>query len=614
MSKDDHKIDADDRTIFDVLNERKYTVDYFQREYSWQQKHIEQLVTDLTSTFLDAYTEGDPRSDVEQYNKYYLGPFVVSSKDGMKSIIDGQQRLTSLTLFLIYLNNLQKGLGGTESIEPLVFSERYGQKSFNIQVAERKNCLERLFIDGQYDVRPDDDESTINMAARYADIGAAFPEELKCKAFPYFLDWLKYNVVLVEITAYSDDNAYTIFESMNDRGLNLTSTEMLKGYILSRFREAKDRERANGLWKDSIQRLRGYSKEEDQRFFQAWLRSQYADTIRQGKAGSSNEDFEKIGTRFHSWCRDNLAKMNLRANEPRDFDALLNRDMSFYLRAYLDILDAQKTEKPGWESVFYHANWGIADSLALPLMLASLKSTDTPEVTRQKINAVARYLEAFTVRRSINFRNFGASSIRYTMYMLVKELRGKSLEELQTLLQTKLAEMPETLNGIANFRMRQMNRRFVKFLLSRITGFLEQKAGASTTFSTYFVTPGTKPFEVEHIWAAKFGEHGDEFDQQHEFDEYRQHIGDLVLLPQGTNQSYGSMSYAQKCEHYLKENLLVKSLHPKAYEKNPNFVGMFRSLDLPFKAHNSFAKADIDERQALIRRICEVMWGTGPKS
>jgi hypothetical protein len=62
MSKDDNKIDADDRTVFDVLNERKYTVDYFQREYSWEQKHIEQLVTDLTSTFLDVYTEGDPRT------------------------------------------------------------------------------------------------------------------------------------------------------------------------------------------------------------------------------------------------------------------------------------------------------------------------------------------------------------------------------------------------------------------------------------------------------------------------------------------------------------------------------------------------------------------------
>ena len=117
----------------------------------------------------------------------------------------------------------------------------------------------------------------------------------------------------MEITAYSDDNAYTIFESMNDRGLNLTSTEMLKGYILSRFGEAKDREKANQFWKESIQTLHKQSKEEDQQFFQAWLRSQYADTIRQSKAGSSNEDFEKIGTRFHSWFRDNLPKMGLKA-------------------------------------------------------------------------------------------------------------------------------------------------------------------------------------------------------------------------------------------------------------------------------------------------------------
>ncbi|NCC04762.1 MAG: DUF262 domain-containing protein [Proteobacteria bacterium] len=609
MSKDNHKIDADDRNVFDVLNERKYTVDYFQREYSWEQKHIEQLVTDLTSTFLDVYEEGAPRTAVEHYNNYYLGPFVVSSKDGMKSIIDGQQRLTSLTLFLIFLNNLQKELGGKESIEPLVFSEKYGQKSFNIQVEERKRCLEKLFIEGCYEVQPDDDESTVNMAQRYTDIGEAFPEEIKGSAFPYFLDWLKYNVILVEITAYSDDNAYTIFESMNDRGLNLTSTEMLKGYILSRFKEAKDREKANLFWKESIQSLHRHSKEEDQKFFQAWLRSQYADTIRQGRAGSSNEDFEKIGTRFHSWFRDNLTKMGLKADSPAEFRALVHDEMKFYLRAYLDILDAQKEEKPGWEHVFYHSKWGIADSLGFSLMLAPLKSTDSGDVTRQKINEIARFMETFAVRRSINFRKFGASSIRYTMYSLVKELRGKDLISLRALLQTKLAEMPEKWAGVAEFRMHGMNKHFVKFLLSRITGFIEQQAGASTNFTTYFVSPGTKPFEVEHIWADKFEEHRDEFEQQHEFDNYRNRIGDLVLLPQGTNQSYGAMTYGEKMEHYLKENLLVKSLHPKAYEKNPNFVGMTNRLGLNFKAHKSFAKADINERQTLIQNICEAIWG-----
>lgn len=614
MSKDDHKIDADDRNVFDVLNERKYTVDYFQREYSWEQKHIEQLVTDLTSTFLNSYTEGDARTDGEHYTNYYLGPFVVSSKDGTKSIIDGQQRLTSLTLFLIFLNHLQKDLGGNETIAPLVFSEVRGKKSFNIQVEERKKCLEKLFFAGSNDVQPDDDESTVNMVRRYADIGEAFPEEIKGSAFPYFLDWLKYNVILVEITAYSDDNAYTIFESMNDRGLNLTSTEMLKGYILSRFKETKDREKANQFWKESIQSLHRHSKEEDQKFFQAWLRSQYADSIRQGKAGSSNEDFEKIGTRFHSWFRDNLPKMGLKADSPAEFRTLVHDEMKFYLRAYLDILDAQKEEKPGWEHVFYHSNWGIADSLGFPLMLAALKSTDSPEVTRQKINEVAHFLETFAVRRSVNFRKFGASSIRYTMYSLVKELRGKDLDSLRAMLKAKLADMPEKWDGVAEFRLHGMNRYFVKFLLSRITGYIDQQSGASTNFTTYFLSPGTKPFEVEHIWANKFDEHREEFDQQHEFDNYRNRIGDLVLLPQGTNQSYGAMTYPEKLEHYLKENLLVKSLHPKAYENNPNFVGMAKKLNLKFKAHKAYAKADINDRQTLIQCICEAIWGADSKS
>lgn len=49
MSKLENKIEAQHRCLFDVLNAQKYTVDYFQREYSWEQKHIEQLVTDLTT-------------------------------------------------------------------------------------------------------------------------------------------------------------------------------------------------------------------------------------------------------------------------------------------------------------------------------------------------------------------------------------------------------------------------------------------------------------------------------------------------------------------------------------------------------------------------------------
>ena len=608
MSLNDHQIDARDRSLAMVLNDRKYTIDYFQREYSWEKKHIEQLVTDLTSAFLEAYTPGDSRASVEHYNKYYLGPFVVSSKDGCLSIIDGQQRLTSLTLFLIFLNNLQKELKTEEKIESLIFSEKFGSKSFNIQVEERLACLEKLFHEGDYETQEGDDESTENMAARYVDIIEAFPEEIKGTAFPYFIDWLKENVVLVEITAYSDDNAYAIFESMNDRGLNLTSAEMLKGYLLSRFQDTKSREKANQLWKETIQELHAHGKEEDQQFCQAWLRSQYAETIRQSRAGSSNEDFEKIGTRFHSWFRDNLDKVGLHSTDSQGFKNLLEQEFRFYARAYLQITNAQNSPTPGLEHVFYINISGIANSLAMPLMLAPLTSSDSPTLVQEKIDTVAKYIETFVVRRSVNFKKYGASSIRYTMCSLTKEIRRCSLPELKSILQSRLDEMDQQLDGMLKLGMHGQNKWFIKYLLSRISSHLDQLCGVQSHFIDYYAPKNGKPYQIEHIWADKFDEHKDEFDQLHEFETYRNRLGDLVLLPQGTNQSYGDKPYSEKVTHYVKENLLVKSLHPKTYENNPNFVSSVREHHLAFTPHESFNKQDIDTRQALYLGICQQIW------
>ncbi|MFP3442964.1 hypothetical protein R0K18_35035, partial [Pantoea sp. SIMBA_133] len=78
------------------------------------------------------------------------------------------------------------------------------------------------------------------------------------------------------------------------------------------------------------------------------------------------------------------------------------------------ILDAEKTLVPGLEHVFYISRWGIAPTLSLPLMLAALNSHDSQDTVAHKINTVAAYIETFVVRRSVNFRNFSASSIRYT--------------------------------------------------------------------------------------------------------------------------------------------------------------------------------------------------------
>src|SRR5213078_2993166 len=105
-------------------------------------------------------------------------------------------------------------------------------------------------------------------------------------------------------TAYSDDDAYTIFETMNDRGLSLSPTDMLKGYLLANIGDPAKRSDADARWRSRIRKLDEAGKEVEPDFFKTWLRSQYATKIRERKKGARPEDFDRIGTEFHRWLRD----------------------------------------------------------------------------------------------------------------------------------------------------------------------------------------------------------------------------------------------------------------------------------------------------------------------
>lgn len=608
MSTLKSKIEAKDRTVADILDNEKYTIDYFQREYKWDREHIEQLIADLEANFSLSYRESHEREEIENYDSYFLGPIVISSKEGKRSIIDGQQRLTSLTLLLIYLNNLQKKIGKKVSIDNMIFSEKFGKKSFNIAVPERQQCFNALYNDEEYNTTDDDDDSVKNIVERYHDIQELFPEDLKGKALPYFIDWLKEKVTLVEINTYSDDSAYTIFETMNDRGLNLTPTEMLKGYLLSKIKDKSKRDEVNELWRKRITELNNYKEEKDldSQFLKAWLRAKYTETIRPGKKGAANEDFEKIGTRFHTWVKDNLSKLPL--NNSNDFYFFIKNVFDFYTKLYMKILDAQYKMTKGLEHLYYIAITGIAYSLSDPLLLASIKKTDNENIIDKKLMLMAKFIETFAVFRSVNYRTLSQNALRYTMYSLVKNIREKSLNELSKILKKQIRESNEDLSGISKFRLHQQNKRFVHFLLARITNYIEQKVGTSSSFIDYMNYGDNKPFQIEHLWADKFNRYKDEFDQRDDFDWHRNLIGGLVLIQKGTNQAFHDLPYEDKLNHYLRENLLVQSLNEQCYRKNPNFLRYLNESGLPFKPYKHFNKNDLLERQELYKKICEEIW------
>lgn len=603
-----NKIEATDININSLLKDQKFYIDYFQREYRWQGKHIKLLIEDLTSTFLKSYKATDNRSEVANYQSYYIGPVVFSVNGGKKSIIDGQQRITSITLFLIYLNHLQSNSEQKVSISELIFSEKYGEKSFNMTDETREPCLKALFEKGEYKIQEKDDETVINMLERYEDINNTFPEELTNGALPYFIDWLIENVVIVEIIAYSDENAYTIFETMNDRGLNLTPTEMLKGYILSKITDFNQRIEINNIWKEQIQKLHDYEDTADQSFFQAWFRGKYATSIRPGKAGSENKDFELIGTRFHNWFKDNHKKVFKLETSDEFYDFFKNQ-FPFFVKCHLKSWDAQieyEAQKPHLHFINY---WGIADSLQDALLLSSINYGDKDELIDIKLDFVARFIETFTVRRAVNYRKFGQTSIKYTMFNIIKLIRNNNVEKLGENLTNEINGIEQEWDAIGEFGLHGQNRKFVKHLLSRITSYIDNLVGKSTTYVTYHHPQG-RQFEIEHIWGDKFEEHKDEFEQVGDFQSWRNSIGALILLPNGTNQSFSSDKYEDKVEHYLKENTFAQTLHSTYYEKNPNFLKAEKIQKLEFKAHKQFKSNDIGERKKLVQRICEQIWST----
>ncbi|MBX3353375.1 MAG: DUF262 domain-containing protein [Phycisphaeraceae bacterium] len=604
-------IDGKGKTVREILFSRKFFIDYYQREYKWQAKQLDELISDLTGVFLRGYEPEHERRAVAGYDHYFLGSIIVSQKDGRDFIIDGQQRLTTLTLLLLFLMKRQQAAGQQQTLQEMIFSEEYGEKSFNIDVPERRDVMQALF-NGE---TPDEEglaESSRNIIARYSEIEDMFPAEIDENALPYFVDWLTKNVHLVEITAYSDDVAYTIFETMNDRGLSLSPTDMLKGYLLANITDEQSRTHASAEWKRLIATLRALtpdSHESDADFFKAWLRAQHADSIRERRKNARPLAWDLIGSEYHRWVRDQAERLGLvhnghpRSGAYRDF---ITAEMAFYAKWYLVIRQAEMTPSKGFETLFCNATNQFTHQPTL--LLAAIQASDSDNTIRLKMRLVAKYADIFLARRHCNFRNTDYNTLQYNIFTVVRDIRRKDPPEIAALLRTRLEEQEESLVGFETLYLNQWSHKPIKRLLARMADYIEVGSGGEARYAEYVTLRGKKAYEVEHIWANHPEDFRDEFQHKADFEDYRNRLGGLLLLPKQFNASYGDKPYTDKLEYYFGQNALARTLHPRAYEHSPGFLRFKNEQGLPFEPHPQFKRADLNARQNLYRAIAERIW------
>ena len=576
------------KTVRELLNNR-YTLDYYQREYNWQKEQVEELLDDLTNKFLENYKENHNYEAVDNYSHYFLGSIVISKKEktNERSIVDGQQRLTTLMLFLINLYHISDDSADKSDIVDLILSEESGKISFSLDVPERAHCLRSLYENKSFD-DSNEPESIRNIVACSDYIKGKFPEELRGQPLPYFLDWLLDKVYFVEITAPDDDDAYTIFETMNDRGLPLNPTDMLKGYLLTKMTSFQ-RDSANETWRNRIQDLHNLGKDEAENAIKAWLRSQYA---------KRQTDFNLIGNKFHRWVRNQASELGLISSD--DFADFIERDFEFYSHWYCRLQQAARSFTRKLECVYYNAQHNF--TLQYPVLLAPLRIGEPEGESIRKIQIVARYLDIFIHRYIWNFRSIDQKSMVKPMFSLIRDIRGKNTDELTKLLYEKLTEDDVTFAHNSRYGLQGNNRPKVCLVLARITDYVETQSGQASRYQEYI------RYDIEHIWENHPELYDGEFEHEYDFQEYRDRIGGLLLLPPKLNKALSDLPYEKKLEHYLEENLLAQSLHERTFERKPDFQEFIQRSFLEFRPCSSFKKADLDDRQKLYRQLAKRIW------
>ena len=260
-----------------LLNARTkpFLIPEYQRPYSWTSDQIDTLFNDIWE-----FTCNEGGTDKE--GTYFLGSIVSYENDrGEQEIIDGQQRITSIFLLLraIYtkLNGVEEKTEEAKNfiskIEPLIWSTNkltgkvdYSSILLNSKViSETENeTLKNILESGEIDKESED-----NYSKNYNQILKLIEEKSVENALMIyqFIYTLLNQVIILPITADSQETALTIFSTLNDRGLPLSDADIFKAKIYNHLKSKEEKEEFIEKWKELEEDTQNISESIQQLFY-----------------------------------------------------------------------------------------------------------------------------------------------------------------------------------------------------------------------------------------------------------------------------------------------------------------------------------------------------------
>lgn len=533
-----------------IGNGKAFEVPPFQRDYSWSEEQWEDLWNDIQSL----------RSDPDE--QHYMGSLVVEAKsDRLFRIIDGQQRIATLSVFALAV------------IAHLLKLAREGVDSVDNEL--RANGLRSIFI-GQKDPvsLTESSKLALNHTDKdfYQDNLVALREPVNPRALPksnaLLWDCWKWfgrkiaedqglatsgielasllnevvarRLLFIQITVDDDMNAYTVFETLNARGLELSSTDLLKNYLFSRIQSPADLAALDRRWRVLVGTVR---QERFPEFLRYHLLCEYRQIRQQRLFKLIRNEVKRPEQVFQL-----ITALESRAEL---YSALFDVSHGFWIdlpenRTYIRQLQL----------------FGVRQMT--PLVFAAWERFSAQDFTR-----VLKILTAISFRYTV-IGEMNPNELEPVYHTAAKAVLGRSVSSPKGVFELLLSVYVTDDRFRSDFasvsRATQgASKKIVKYILSRL------ETDARGTLVSDDVDAGT----IEHIlpenaspeWEVNFPQ------KQMESNVYR--LGNLSLLESNLNRAIGNAEYATKVVEYRQSHYYLSRAIADEYpeEWTPAMIG-----------------------------------------